>query len=376
MRMFIESAESEQDLQDGQLQQALARLRIAVGATHATSGVIELTNGNAWAGVLYGVACYEAGRFDQAMRLLHAYLPVVQTVGSHDHLILALVCLARMARAQGDSETALRYLADLEHAGSQRNLPRLIASAWLERSRQQVLAGQADAAKTSLARADFPEVWAQDQPLRRLAHTALNMQIGQLRWDLHFGDARQALRGIDGALASSTTVRWRMRSVSLELMRAAALSRCKQESAALDQLLSTLSFAAEQGVVSRVLDEGPLVMTLVQGLAIRGQDPRQGTVPTTYLSQLLGQDLSQLGARRAIPQNQSAKGESIPLLTQKELQILSMLTEGHSNRALAQEFGVSENTVRTHLRNINAKLEVKSRMQAVAKARQLGLLIK
>jgi LuxR family maltose regulon positive regulatory protein len=77
-----------------------------------------------------------------------------------------------------------------------------------------------------------------------------------------------------------------------------------------------------------------------------------------------------------IPSNQSAKGETAPVLTQKELQILTSLTEGLSNRALAQEFGVSENTIRTHLRNINAKLEVSSRTHAVAKARQLGLVIR
>jgi LuxR family maltose regulon positive regulatory protein len=61
-------------------------------------------------------------------------------------------------------------------------------------------------------------------------------------------------------------------------------------------------------------------------------------------------------------------------LTPKETQILNFLAEGLSNQALSVELNVSESTIRTHLRNINAKLEVNSRMQAVAKARQLGLL--
>jgi LuxR family maltose regulon positive regulatory protein len=50
------------------------------------------------------------------------------------------------------------------------------------------------------------------------------------------------------------------------------------------------------------------------------------------------------------------------------------VAEGFSNHALSAELNVSESTIRTHLRNINAKLDVNSRMQAVAKARQWGIL--
>jgi LuxR family maltose regulon positive regulatory protein len=61
-------------------------------------------------------------------------------------------------------------------------------------------------------------------------------------------------------------------------------------------------------------------------------------------------------------------------LTRKELEVLQLLAEGYSNQRLSDELGVSETTVRTHLRNINAKLDVASRMEAVARARQIGLL--
>ena len=61
-------------------------------------------------------------------------------------------------------------------------------------------------------------------------------------------------------------------------------------------------------------------------------------------------------------------------LTTKEQRVLRLLAEGYSNAAMAEKLFVSDSTVRTHLRNINLKLAVRSRIQAVVAARRLGLL--
>jgi len=61
-------------------------------------------------------------------------------------------------------------------------------------------------------------------------------------------------------------------------------------------------------------------------------------------------------------------------LTPKELRVLRLLAEGHSNSAIARQLFVSESTVRTHLRHLNVKLSADSRTQAVARARSAGLL--
>ncbi|MEE3101297.1 MAG: LuxR C-terminal-related transcriptional regulator, partial [Pseudomonadota bacterium] len=54
--------------------------------------------------------------------------------------------------------------------------------------------------------------------------------------------------------------------------------------------------------------------------------------------------------------------------------ILALLAEGCSNADMARRLCVSDSTVRTHLRNINSKLDASSRTQAVAVARRLGLI--
>ena len=56
------------------------------------------------------------------------------------------------------------------------------------------------------------------------------------------------------------------------------------------------------------------------------------------------------------------------------MRILGLLAEGYSNIALADKLFVSKSTVRTHLRNINVKLDAQSRTQAVAIARRRGLI--
>lgn len=61
-------------------------------------------------------------------------------------------------------------------------------------------------------------------------------------------------------------------------------------------------------------------------------------------------------------------------LTGRECEILERLASGQSNRELAHGFGISANTVKTHLANLYAKLGVDRRIQAIEKARFLSLI--
>jgi DNA-binding NarL/FixJ family response regulator len=63
----------------------------------------------------------------------------------------------------------------------------------------------------------------------------------------------------------------------------------------------------------------------------------------------------------------------IESLTQKEGAILKLLVKGKSNSAIGRELGVSEGTVKTHIRNIYRKLHVDSRPAAAARAVTLDL---
>jgi DNA-binding NarL/FixJ family response regulator len=73
-------------------------------------------------------------------------------------------------------------------------------------------------------------------------------------------------------------------------------------------------------------------------------------------------------------QNLAQEAEQAELLTKREIQLLGWMVEGYSNKAIAKELFISENTVKYHIRNIFQKLEVQNRTEAVAYALREGLI--
>jgi DNA-binding NarL/FixJ family response regulator len=61
-------------------------------------------------------------------------------------------------------------------------------------------------------------------------------------------------------------------------------------------------------------------------------------------------------------------------LTRRERDVLQLLSQGHSNKDIAQSLRVAEDTVKTHIRHILEKLGVQSRTQAIVTAMRLGLI--
>jgi LuxR family maltose regulon positive regulatory protein len=137
IRMYTESMEGILDMQQGRMREATARFRIAVGSTRTVS--YNLTSGNAWAGVLYAGAVYEADHLEQAEHLLNVYLPLARDVGVPDHMIMGYRMRSRIAFQRGEVDLALRLLTELEYLGHDRQLPRVAATAKLERARLLLL---------------------------------------------------------------------------------------------------------------------------------------------------------------------------------------------------------------------------------------------
>jgi LuxR family maltose regulon positive regulatory protein len=81
-----------------------------------------------------------------------------------------------------------------------------------------------------------------------------------------------------------------------------------------------------------------------------------------------------LAAGAPDPGSSPTDADSIDELSERELAVLRLLSSQLSLREIGNELYVSLNTVKTHSRNIYAKLRVSSREQAVVRARQLGLL--
>ncbi|TKC90057.1 helix-turn-helix transcriptional regulator [Trinickia terrae] len=371
-KMYSESVEGLIDLEEGRLQQATARFRMAVSATHSVSW--RHSGGNAYAGVLYASSLYEMNDLDQAERLLHVYVPLARDMGLADHMILGYAMLSRIAFQRGDVDLAFHCLTELEYLGHYRQLPRVVGSAKLERARLLTLQGNLPAAREELDRAATPEVWQEVSRLRLPAHDLEYHALGELRWQIAGGNGSRALLALEVAIDEATQTRRHRRALKLRVLQSIALRQKGEAGAALAAMREALRSASSEGFVRLFVDESERAGLLVRQVddALRAEGGGNDPIFTVYLQKLLLAFGPAAMAEPDLP-GIAAPGLVEPLTT-KEIRILSLLAEGYSNSALAEKLFVSQSTVRTHLRNINGKLHAQSRTQAVALARRLGVI--
>jgi LuxR family maltose regulon positive regulatory protein len=346
---------------------------VAESGTPASHG---LSNGNAWACVLYADVLYELNQFEQTEQLLSVYLPLTRSVGLADRLISSHLILARIAFARGDIDKAFQQLFNLEQIGQHQSLPRLVATARLERSRLMLLQGNPYGARDELMRADDRSVWPLVRQRRQVVHDFDYLELAQLRWEIHFGNAAGCLPGLRYEFEEAKRRRLHRRVLKLMVLMALAREKANEPQRAVEIMRHTLELACQEGFVRLILDEGPAVAPLIQRVqrAVGESDNSTDPIFQEYLQRLL----KHLGphALEAVEVSADSEGLQMPQepLTRKELRVLELLAEGYSNSAMAEKLFVSDSTVRTHLRNVNMKLNAKNRTQAVAIGRRLRLI--
>ncbi|HEY0339698.1 MAG TPA: LuxR C-terminal-related transcriptional regulator, partial [Steroidobacteraceae bacterium] len=128
---------------------------------------------------------------------------------------------------------------------------------------------------------------------------------------------------------------------------------------ALEHLELAIGLSAASGCVRGLLNERETLAPLLRSYVTLVPPPRSIEHGRALLAQIEA-DFAQ-----AAPDS---------LLSSAERKILQELGSGFSNKLIARKVGVSESTVRFHLRNIFVKLKVRSRLQAITMARQNKLL--
>jgi LuxR family maltose regulon positive regulatory protein len=74
------------------------------------------------------------------------------------------------------------------------------------------------------------------------------------------------------------------------------------------------------------------------------------------------------------PPRQMPESTVTEQLSSRELAVLRLIAQGCSNQEISEQLFISLHTVKTHASHINSKLGVERRTQAVARAKELGLL--
>jgi two-component system, NarL family, nitrate/nitrite response regulator NarL len=128
-----------------------------------------------------------------------------------------------------------------------------------------------------------------------------------------------------------------------------------------EDLLAALR-AGAKGYILKTSDFDQLLRSLDTVAA--GQAALAPEMTTKLLTQLSTDDAGPATRRRTEPHHQ---------LSERELEILRLIAQGASNRQIAGQLYLSENTVRTHLVHILGKLGLENRVQAAAYALRNGL---
>jgi ATP/maltotriose-dependent transcriptional regulator MalT len=184
--------------------------------------------------------------------------------------------------------------------------------------------------------------------------------------------ADRALVLLDRLDAAATAQRRTGSLIEIRAIRAMALAALGDDAAARAALTSALVSGCPQGYVRVFADEGPAMAAVLDRLiAAQRNDQRAAAIPVACLARL--QRAFRTGATgggAARPQAPRLIGQ----LTGRECEVLAMLAAGQSNQNIASRLFVSLDTVKKHVSHVLGKLGAANRTEAVARARELGLI--
>ena len=147
-------------------------------------------------------------------------------------------------------------------------------------------------------------------------------------------------------------------------MRALALHAQGNLPAARNILAAALERAAPEGYVRLFVDEGVPMIDLLGSMQVTGGSKHE------YVQALL----IAFGVAPADHPSTVSLQPLLEPLTARELEVLPLLAAGRSTQEIAQELIIAIGTVKRHISNILGKLGAHSRLEAVARARDLQLL--
>ena len=354
------------------------------GMTHAAEGDVMVAerifrdvltaselHGRTYAGVacmasaLLGEAQYELNDVESAARMLVARIDVLERISIPDTVLRALQTLSCAEWLAGRRIEAMAYLDRLERYALRHQTDRLLASAQWLRVRCYLEAGNTDRAAAVLQALET----LADRYRGATRSTAWEVRVcadlAATAMHLHHHDFDSALARLTPLHAlSEAGGRW-CRVAGLHLLMAIAENGRRNTRAAHDHLLSALRIGHRLGLVRSLLDVSPQVAGLLANVA--------GDVAVDPVLAFYAQRLANEAGRGTVPAAPAASHTPTPFdaqLSDREREVLTLLTHALPNKKIARMLNVSLDTVKYHLRNVYAKLGVAGRDEAVARLRE------
>jgi LuxR family maltose regulon positive regulatory protein len=202
-----------------------------------------------------------------------------------------------------------------------------------------------------------------DIPYRReMEYSVLaRFLISQRRFDEADSILNRMIENAESYTRISDAVRWR-------LIQVLSFSAQDAKQKAAEELKKALNLAEPGRFVRSFIAEGQPIAELLETIAEEEKAAGQKTGSRSTLPYL--KRLS-LAFKEVSHQKTELKDD---LLSDRELEVLRLIASGNTNSEIAEKLYISINTVRSHTKSINSKLDTHNRMQAVARAKERRLL--
>lgn len=283
-------------------------------------------------------------------------------------LATGLAVLARIRQAHGDEAGALEAMGEAGQAGLSPQVAALLNPVPSQRARLLLAQGDVRAAAQWAAAAGLSPGGEPDYPDEPAYLVLARVLLAQ-------HEPGRSLTLLQRLLAAAAGQGRTGSVIEIQALRALALAACGDRASALDALTEAVTLGGRHGYLRTLADEGAPMRALLSQLSEGrpGQQHPARRLDPGYLATLLRAcslaDATPPGRRAAA----APPGLAEPL-TGRELEVLRLIAAGRSNQRIAHDLVVALDTVKKHVTHVLGKLGATNRTEAVAWARQLGLV--
>ncbi len=319
---------------------------------------------------LGGLLRCEQGRLGEAETLVIDRVPLITGAGMLECGLSTIRTLARVAEWRGNFERARAILEQGEAHGYERGWGRLIAFVLTEQIRLDL----ADARNAEAgARLEKLDRLAREHPTTSLCAWSDIQNYANLgrAWvaaaDNRLRESIDLLTSLRGAYESAQN---HLAALRIGPHLAVTLFRADESAHGITVFREVVNASAAAQIDQLLLETGPQIGPLLHRMA----EDLQRTNGNHQLSGYLHTALARWRERYQHDGGIDSASAAADTLSSRERSILERVGQGRSNKEIAKELRISPETVKSHIKNIFAKLDVDKRAQAVARAQSLGLV--
>ncbi|WP_321393666.1 LuxR C-terminal-related transcriptional regulator [Emcibacter sp.] len=333
-----------------------------------------------------GLVFYEWGRLDEALDLITGNIELVEECGQAEAPIMGYAILARLYRTRGEGEKIYEPIEAAHRICQQDKLHRLHVLTEYEYVQQLILDDKLPEARERASRVGIDVRSLEDDlKIENWDRIKCVRSLTKARLLLALNEADRATELLLHLEKLAETVGRRRRLLEIKLLLARAFALVNDRDRAIVFLSQALELSRTEKYIRLFVDEGPEIAGLLK-TCLRNGSAEAGNGLQGYIVQLLeafGQPqqqpaTSEAGISQAIRRPVSRPENSGHLilepLSERERDVLRLLSRGYSNQKIGQDLSIAENTVKWHIKNLFEKLGVKNRTSAVLAAQDLGLL--